>query len=427
MKVFKFGGASIRDSEHLKNVGEILSSYQNEKIVIVVSAMGKTTNALEKVVAAYIDKTGQATKLIQDIRESLFQEVKKLFTDSSNVFQQLNDLFVEIDWILEEEPQDGYDYIYDQIVSIGELASSMLLHGYLEQQFGQTAYMDIRDVLITDDTYREANVNWKITSDRISKKVEQLSKNANWIVTQGFIGSTDDNQTTTLGREGSDFTAAILSYACDVESMTIWKDVPGILTADPSKFTEVEKIDRLTYKEAIEMTYYGAKVIHTKTIKPIQNKSIPMYVKSYIDPQGSGTLISKEMEIAYPPIVVLEENQSLLHFSTLDFSFVAERHLSRLFSLFDQYRIKVNMMRNSAISFTICTHNVSERINPLMEDLKSNFNIVRDDGLELITVRHYNQSTVDGLKKDRVLIFEERLGNTLQMVVKQVKVIQRKA
>lgn len=434
MKVFKFGGASVKDAEGIKQVGQILSSYKDDQLIIVVSAMGKTTNALEQVVDAYTnDRRDIAMQKVAEIKDQLFAEVDKLMSDpqpqkgkSHQIIAQLNDLFVEIEWVLEDEPHDTYDYIYDQIVSIGELCSSRILQAYLQHMGYQVGYMDVRDVLITDDTYRDANINWEATTQRTRDKVTKIQASHTWIVTQGFIASTDDNQTTTLGREGSDFTAAIMSYTLDATSMTIWKDVPGVLTADPTKFNEVDKLDRLSYREAIEMTYYGAKVIHPKTIKPLQNKSIPMYVRSFIDPSGSGTLVSGDDVMNYPPIIVLEENQILIHFATTDFSFVGEQHLSKLFTLFDTYRLKVNMMRNTAISFTICTRYIPDRIEAFIEESSKSFKILTDKNLELITIRHYNDATIEAMKRDRVVLLEERVESTIRMAVKKVQVLQRK-
>lgn len=427
MKVFKFGGASVKDPESIHNVGNILASHAHEKLVIVVSAMGKTTNALEKVVNAYMNGQPEiAMQLGAEIKKHVMEVAMTLLPNNTQILEQLNDLYVEVEWVLEDEPHDSYDYVYDQLVSIGELCSSKILCAYLQSLGHSAAFMDVRDVLITDDTYRDANVNWDVSTAKIRDKVDGLQESAAWVVTQGFIASTDDNQTTTLGREGSDFTAAIMSYALDAESMTIWKDVPGVLTGDPSKFSEVQKIDRLSYTEAIEMTYYGAKVIHPKTIKPLQNKSIPMYVRSFIDPKGVGTQVGGDVVLSYPPIIVLEEDQILIHFATTDFSFVGEHHLSKLFTLFDTYRLKVNMMRNTAISFTICTNNIPDRVKAMISESSSEFKIITDEDLELITIRHYNEATIDAMKKDRVVLLEERVDNTIRMAVKKVQVMQRK-
>jgi aspartate kinase len=286
-------------------------------------------------------------------------------------------------------------------------------------------WLDARALIKTDSTYREAKVDWLETCALLQQKIDKTTGKDVYII-QGFIASDKEGFTTTLGREGSDFSAAILSYCLDVELMAIWKDVPGVLTADPRLFENVAKIDRLSYKEAIEMTYYGAKVIHPKTIKPLQNKNIPLWVKPFHNPNGLGTLISGEIELTYPPMIVIESNQALIHISTKDFSFVGEDHLSKLFDLFNHHRIRVNMMRNTAISFTVCTNNMQSRINSLNETLENEFNIVVDYNLELITVRHYTNDLIEKLKKGKIILFEERLRNTIQIVVKDVPDMIRK-
>lgn len=425
-KVFKFGGASIKDADAIKNVASILKAYAEHKILIVVSAMGKTTNALEKVVDAYVNQSEDLLQHFETVKQSHFAIIEQLFPQGHEIFTSVSDTFVEIDWMIEEDPQDEYDYIYDQIVSIGEMVSSKIMAAYLSDQGLGTSWLDARDVIQTDNTYRDGKVDWEQTSKNADRVLPVKLADNDFVLTQGFIGGTSENFTTTLGREGSDYSAAIFSYVLDAESMSIWKDVPGILTGDPRLFDNVTKIDRLTYMEAIEMTYYGAKVIHPKTIKPIQNKSIPLYVKSFIDPEGEGTLISGDGEVSYPPVVVVERDQALLHISTRDFSFVAEHHLGALFALFDKYRIKVNMMQNMAISFSVCVTNIPRRIKGLLEELDASFNVRMDEGLELITVRHYKEEVVKTLLEGKMVLFEERIRNTIQLVVKDVPVMKRK-
>lgn len=426
LKVFKFGGASVKDAEGFINVGKILQKYKDDKIVIVVSAMGKTTNALEEVVKSYYAGDGKAAELLENIKNSHFQLISQLIPVSAEIMDDINDTFVEIDWILEESPHDDYDYAYDQIVSIGELLSSKILAHYLHYMKISSTWLDIRDVILTDNTYRDARIQWETTQTNAKNKIEPLLKSANHVVTQGFIGSTSENFTTTLGREGSDYTAAILSYCLDAESMHIWKDVPGVLTGDPRIFDEVIKLPRLSYKEAIEMTYYGAKVIHPKTIKPIQNKQIPLYVRPFLDPASEGTVISDQKELSYPPIIVIEPDQTLLHISTNDFSFVAEHHLSMIFALLAKYRLKVNMMRNTAISFTVCVNNIPERIKKFENELGQEFKMITDNDLELVTIRHFNEDVLKDMKKNKLILFEEKLQDTVQMVVRNLPKMKRK-
>lgn len=424
MKVFKFGGASVKDAAAIRNVAQILQAYKEEKISIVVSAMGKSTNAFEGLLNAYFNKKGNASELLQEIKQSHYAIMNELFPENHPVFDEVNDTFVEVEWVIEDEPEESYDYLYDQIVSIGEFVSSKILAAFLNEENLTTEWLDIRDVILTDNTYREAKVEWTQTEKNAQEVIiPKLEKG--FILTQGFIGGTSENFTTTLGREGSDFTAAILSYCLNAESMSIWKDVPGILTADPRIFKNVSKIDRLSYREAIEMTYYGAKVIHPKTIKPIQNRNIPLFVKSFINPQEDGTKISEHGQEFYPPVIVIEKDQVLLHISTRNFSFVAEENLSFLFSLFAKHRIKVNMMQNTAISFSVCVNNVPKRIKTLLADLEADFDVSTNENLELVTIRHYRKEVIQSLQKGKLIILEERIRNTAQMVLKDIPNIER--
>jgi aspartate kinase len=426
MKVFKFGGASVRDAAGIKNVATILQRYKDEQLVIIVSAMGKNTNALEAVINAHAKQTGHAHELYNEVKESHYAVMRDLFDANDEVFTTINDTFVEGEWVLDEAPNEDYDYMYDQLVCMGELVSTRILSAYFNKAGLNTQWLDARDVVITDNTYREGWVIWEKTRTNIQKVVPPMLAAGGFVLTQGFIGSTTENFTTTLGREGSDYSAAIFAHCLDAESMTIWKDVPGVLNADPRLFENVIKLDRLSYKEAIEMTYYGATVIHPKTIKPLQNKSIPLYVKSFINPDGEGTEISSDTEDTYPPIIVVEKNQALLHISTLDYSFVAEHHMARLFDKLATQRIFVNSMQNTAISFTICVPNVADRIEKFCKEVSDEFKIKKESELELITIRHYNQDTIDNLKKGKIVLFEERIRNTMQMVVRNLPPIERR-
>lgn len=426
MNVFKFGGASVKDAVGIQNVIGIMKHFPAEKIAVVVSATGKTTNALEDVVKSYFAKDGTAFDKLAAVRQNHATILQDLGLSGTDAEKDVNDLFVEIDWILEEEPQDTFDYVYDQVVSIGELVSSRILCHAMIQAGLNAAWLDIRGVLYTDEIHREAKVIWGITTEKTSKAMDQLMANHDVVVTQGFIGSTAENHTTTLGREGSDYTAAILSYCCGADAMHIWKDVPGVLTADPRKFDNVTKIEKLSYNEAIEMTYYGAKVIHPKTIKPLQNKNIPLFVRPFDDPQSHGTRISSEGEGYYPPIVVIEEDQALISISVKDFSFVAEHHLSNIFGILSALRVKVNMMRNTAISFTLCVNYNPEKIRLLQEKLGAEFSVIVEEGLEMITVRHFSNEVITEMKRSKITMFEDRLQDTIQLVVKKIPLITRK-
>ena len=425
MKVFKFGGASVKDAANIRNVVDILKIHKGEQILVVVSATGKTTNALEKVVEAYI-KGEDTFALLEEVKNRHFKVMEELLPEGHEAFAAVNDLFVEIEWVIEDKPHDAYDYIYDQIVSVGELVSSRILTAFLNVQNISAQWQDARDVLRTDESYREGKVDWDFTGEAIQEHVRPQLMSGGFVVTQGFIGSTSENNTTTLGREGSDYTAAIFSYCLDASSMSIWKDVPGVLTGDPRLFEHVTKIDRLSYKEAVEMTYYGAQVIHPKTIKPIQNKNIPLYVRSFINPNESGTVVGDFPDEKYPPVVVVATDQVLLNITPKNFSFVAEEHLSRLFNLFAEHRIKVNMMRNTAISFSVCVKFVPEKIKAFLSHIEEDFNVTKNEDLELITVRHFNEEVLKPLRKARIVLFEERIADTIQMVMKNVPVMERK-
>ncbi len=425
LSVFKFGGASVKNAEAIRNVVSIIKNNQLGNLVIVVSAIGKYTNALEEVVKTHA-RGEDGRSLLQKVQSEHYQICLELFGESHQIYDQLNDIFVEADWVLDEPPHESYDYMYDQIVSVGELASSRILNAFLQKNEVGTSWLDARDIVKTDNLYREAWVEWEATDAAAKEKVLPLLEKQLIPVTQGFIGSSSENFTTTLGREGSDYTAAIFSYCLDAKEMVIWKDVPGVLTADPRKFDQVTKLDRLSYREAIEMTYYGAKVIHPKTIKPLQNKSIPLLVKSFIDSKGSGTRISGDVEDKYPPMVAIEEDQALLNISTRDFSFVAEHHLSQLFKLIAEHRLQVHMMQNTAISFAVSVSDIDDRVAQLIKAIEKDFLVQVERGLELITIRHYSKEILKSLQANKVVLLEVRLRNTIQMVVKNVPLMVRK-
>ncbi len=420
-KVFKFGGASVKNAAAIKNVTNIISSRNETELLLVVSAMGKVTNALEKVVDTYFTDKKASLVLLTEIHSQHKISLKELTLNEGI----LDAFFDNVSTFIKNDQESNFDLVYDQIVSLGELASNLILAEYLKQQNISASWLDARKIIKTDETYREGKLNWKLTEEKVQSEVLPLLKNQ-IVVTQGFIGSNETGNTTTLGREGSDYSASIFAYCTNAELVAIWKDVPGILTGDPKLFENLVKIDRLTYKEAVEMSYYGAKVIHPKTIKPLQNKQIPLYVKSFTKPEADGTLISGEITINYPPVIVVAENQAMLHIATKDFSFVAEDHLSKIFQLFAKHRIKVNVMRNTAISFSVCVQDETERITNFMEELGTEFKIIKDEGLELITIRHYHQSVINELVKGKIVVLEERIRKTIQLVVKDVPTIRRK-
>lgn len=427
--VYKFGGASVKDADAVRNVGRILQNAPEEKMVVVISAMGKTTNALEEVVQHTFEDRKTAVKALEAIGDSHRKIIGDLGLAGDDCLARTEHHLERVrDFILSAEAKKEYfDFIYDQIVSLGELVSTLIITSYLRQKTDlKVIWQDAREIIRTNSTFREGRINWNETGWLFQKTVKPVLQDYDFVITQGFIGADDDHRTTTLGREGSDYTAAICSYCLDAQYMAIWKDVPGVLTADPRLFENVSLLDRLSYLEAIEMTYYGAKVIHPKTIKPLQNKNIPLYVKSFIEPSGQGTVISGAPDQEYPPVVMVEKNQRMLRIRTKDLSFVAEHHLRRIFTLFDKHRIRVNLMRNTAISFTVCISDRPNRIGRFLEEIQKEFEIEDDRDLELVTIRHYQEPVVNELKNGKIVLFEERIPKTVQLVLKPVPVLKRK-
>lgn len=423
MQVFKFGGASVKDAAGIKNVAGILATFKGEPLVVVVSAMGKTTNALEEVVSAYANETGTAQELLNKVRLAHFEAADELFAGDKlhSVYADMDKILSRIEEMFEKKPMAAYNFIYDQIVSAGELLATLLVSAYLNYTGVPNHWLDVRNCIKTDNTYREANVNWEVSNWQVREKLLPLLTQNAMVVTQGFIGATIEYFTTTLGREGSDYTAAVFANMLDAESMTVWKDVPGILSADPRLVPDAVQIPKLSYYEAVEMTYYGAQVIHPKTIKPIQNKGIPLIVRSFIHPQNPGTTIHTEDTVnpkEIPPIVVIKKNQLLLNVRSKDFSFVAEENLSGLYNLFAKHRVKANLSQNAAISFSACIDNVPYKVEPLITELKANYNERIFANLELITIRHYTPEAIERFSRGREVLLEQKGQTTVQLVVR---------
>lgn len=422
--VFKFGGASVRNADAVKNVAHILAQYKEPKTVVIVSAMGKMTNALEELARAVFDRKPEASSHLIKVRDYHHHIASELFESSHEVFTQINDHIVEMEWLMSDPQHNEYDFLYDQLVSYGELLSTRIVSAYIQMQNIPCSWLDARDVVKTDNTWREARIDWPTTQSVMIDKVVPMLESGVIVLTQGFIGCTSENYTTTLGREGSDYTAAIFAFCLDAKSMTVWKDVPGVLTADPQRFENTTLINRMSYREAIEMTYYGATVIHPKTIQPLQNKSIPLFVRSFQNPEEPGTWIGTDMDAIIPPVIVYGENQTLMRVATRDYSFMAEHHLSNVFSLLAKHRIKVNMMRNTAISFILCCRQDDDRIERLSKDLEADFTVTVDKGLSLLTIRHFNKQTIEALTEGRTIVLEERFKDTAQFVLLNEKVVK---
>lgn len=419
MKVFKFGGASVKDSAAVKNVAGILKRFPSEKLVVVVSAMGKTTNNLERLVESLFFKKEDPQKVLGEIRSYHFKIINELFPDAKDeVYTLVHNSFVELEWALEGEPEYGYDQEYDQIVCMGEIIATQIVSCYLRSAGITNAWMDVRDLVKTDNTYREGKVDWEKTSLCVNDYLKPKLEKDRIIVLQGFLGGTSENFTTTLGREGSDYTAAILAYCLDAEDVTIWKDVPGVLNADPKWFDQTELIGTLTYQDAIELSYYGATVIHPKTLKPLQNKNIPLYVRSFVDPSLPGTRIHMEQTPLPIPCFIFKVNQVLLSISPKDFSFIMEDNLSEIFDIFHRAGVKINTMQNSAISFSVCVDDDQRKLPGLIRELQKDYRVLYNENLELVTIRYYDQATIDRVTLGKQILLEVKSRYTVQMVIR---------
>lgn len=421
MQVFKFGGASVKDANAVKNVAAILKRYEGKQLVVVVSAMGKITNALERLVDAYFYKRENAEAVLDEIKAFHLNIVDELFPEKSHSFyNDLENTFVEIQWAIEDEPTGTYNFEYDQIVSMGEVISTKIISAYLNEIGLKNKWMDARGLVQTDNIYREGKVDFDLTEALVKKDlIPALSAN-NIVITQGFLGGTSENFTTTLGREGSDYSAAILAYCLNAENVTIWKDVPGVLNADPKWFDNTIKISELTYQDAIELTYYGATVIHPKTIKPLQNKGIPLFVRSFLNHDEEGTVVKESGRKLPIPSFIFKVNQVLISLQAKDFSFIAEDNLSSIFEVFYKHGVKIHMMQLSAINFSVCTDNDAQKIPVLLSELQNDFKVLYNDNLELCTIRYYDQSTLDRVCINKQILLEQKSRYTSQMVLKPV-------
>jgi aspartate kinase len=417
MKVFKFGGASVKDAAGIKNVASIIRQYGGKNLLIVVSATGKTTNALEEVVAAYFDKNKNAKEAFEPVKQNHLKICTELFQADNDVFNRLQNVFSEVEWQLEENRMESYNYVYDQIVSQGEMLSSIILSAYLQEAGIGNNWLDVRDIIKTDDTYREAVVDWQKTGEQVAAKVLDLIKE-NIIVTQGFLGCTSENCTTTLGREGSDYTAAIFANLLNAEHQTIWKDVPGVMNGDPRIFMDAVFMEQISYNEAVEMTFYGATVIHPKTIKPLQNKNIPLHVRSFINPEGTGTIVGKDDQPNLPPIRIVKKNQALLTLTTKDFSFIQEDVLASVFRAFAKANLKLNMMQQGAISFDAVVDNQQDKIAKVKDLLQDNFQINHQEDLTILTIRHYNEAAITQNTASKEILLTQKTPVTYQCLVR---------
>lgn len=421
MKVFKFGGASVKDAAAVRNAASLLNQFQDEQLVVVISAMGKTTNSFEKVVNSYCALDGLHNEFLKEVKDFHYQIMDELFENEKHeVYGKVNNFFVEIDWVLEEPPRE-FDFVYDQIVSMGELISTTIVSAWLNDNGISNSWLDIRDCLQCDNTYREGQLNWEVSKQLCTSIFPPLLDKRKVVITQGFIAATSENFTITLGREGSDYTAAILAHLLDAESVTIWKDVQGVLNADPKFFNDAQKLEQLSYLDAIELAYYGASVIHPKTIKPLENKGIPLHVRSFLNPTTKGTTIGKDLQTKpLIPSFIFKTNQVLISIAAKDFSFIAEENLSAIFATLANLGIKLNLMQNSAISFSVCVDNDLVKIPKLIEKLQTEYRVRYNTDLQLYTIRHYYPSTIENLSIGKEILLEQRSRNTAQLVMKEV-------
>lgn len=419
MQIFKFGGASVKDAPSIRNVGAILKKYATEPTVVVISAMGKVTNHLETLTKAWFYQEGDVTALMNELRHQHFSLLDELFNNKNHpVYNDIENVFVELLWILEEEPHSTFDFHYDQIVSQGELLSTRVIAAWLNENGVSNKWVDARGLIQTDNSYREGKVNYQLSEELVNSQLLPLFNTTPLIVTQGFIGGTSENFTTTLGREGSDYTAALLAYFTNAQKVTIWKDVPGVLNADPKYFKNTKKIDALTYHDAIELTYFGVSVIHPKTIKPLQNKNIPLYVKSFLDPEAPGTVVRDSEQRVQVTSYIFKTGQILISIQPKDFSFIAEDNLSDIFEIFAVHGVRINMMQNSAISFSVCCDYDQHKIDALTEALQVNFKVLYNTNVELMTIRNYNPDIIAKLSENKVVLIEQRSRHTHQMVIR---------
>ncbi|AEH00629.1 aspartate kinase [Lacinutrix sp. 5H-3-7-4] len=414
MRVFKFGGASVKDANGVKNVISVLEKIGHENILIVVSAMGKTTNALEVVIDKYLNDKENYKSELQTIKHYHHQIMLDLFGNTRPVvFELVNVLFKELLQFFTSNKSPNYNFIYDQVIGFGELVSTTIISNYLNEKHFNNTWLDVRQCIKTDDYYRSANVDWNLTQDIITKVVKPNTL----YITQGFLGSDSNNFTTTLGREGSDYTAAIFAYCLNAESVTIWKDVPGVLNGDPRHFKNTQLLNTISYTEAIELAFYGASVIHPKTLQPLQRKEIPLHVKSFLNPENNGTTVDKSIGIEPQlPCFILKQNQVLLSLSTLDFSYVVEENISEIFNLLSHYKMKVDVIQNSAISFSVCIDNNYNNLEKLLLHLKAKFKVTCHENVSLYTIRHYDEASIKNLEKDKTVLLKQLFQQTVQIV-----------
>jgi aspartate kinase len=414
MKIFKFGGASVKDAESVKNITQILQSEGTENTVVVISAMGKTTNAFEEVIDAYFNKTDKLSDNLGFIEDYHKAIINDLFDKGDAIYKEIDILLGELSWFLARNTSQRYNYVYDQIICFGELLSTKIVSAYLSKIGIDNNWFDVRNYIKTDSNYRDAKVDWKLTQKIIAEKLDATKLN----ITQGFIAANDTENTTTLGREGSDYTAGVFAYCLDAENVTIWKDVPGVLNADPRVFTETTLLEQISYEEAIEMAFYGASVIHPKTLQPLERKEIPLLVRSFVNPNEIGTRVSQGTRLVPNiPCFIVKKDQILVSISALDFSFMVENNISYIFQKLHDYQLKVNLIQNSAISFSVCIDNKFNKFDAFYDELKTQFKIEVQKGVDLYTVRHFDNNAVLSIEEKGESLLTQVNKETIQIVL----------
>ena len=415
MRIFKFGGASVKDADGVRNVAKVLQHEGTENTLVIISAMGKMTNYFEEIIDTYFYELEDLNLKLNKVELYHKKIISDLFQKENEIYSEIDVLFGELRWFLARNTSQRYNYVYDQIICFGELLSTKILSAYLNLLQIDNHWLDVRNYIKTDSNYRDAKVNWILTQQIINDKLDLNKLN----ITQGFLGGNDTENTTSLGREGSDYTAGIFAYCLNAESVTIWKDVPGILNADPRVFKETTLIEQISYEETIEMAFYGASVIHPKTIKPLQNKEIPLFVKSFLNPKNSGTMVSKGVRLnPYIPCFIVKKNQIFVSISANDFSFMVEDNLSYIFKKLHDYKLKVNLIQNSAISFSVCVDNKFDNFDAFYTELKSEFKIDFQKKVDLYTIRHFNNETIAKVTKRGKSLLSQTNKETIQIVLK---------
>ncbi|WGK66033.1 aspartate kinase [Croceiramulus getboli] len=413
MDIFKFGGASVKDAAGVKNVVRVLNLTGAKEKVVVVSAMGKTTNALEGIIHHYFNSKHQLPAAIQQLEDDHLQIVDQLFPKGHSIFERLKGLFAELKGFLAWNKSPNYDFVYDQVVCYGELLSTAIVSAYLEHEQLKNTWLDARDLIKTDTSHRDAQVDWELTKSRISAAIDKKGLT----ITQGFIGSEPNNFSTTLGREGSDYTAAIFAYCLDANQVTIWKDVAGVLNGDPRVFENTQLLHQISYEEAIELAFYGASVIHPKTLQPLQRKEIPLFVKSFLKPEDQGTAVSKGQRLVPEvPCFIVKKEQVLISLSSLDFSFMVEDNIAEVFQLLSKYKMKVDLIQNSAISFSVCVNNKFNNLEVLVNTLKAKFKVSVTPNVSLYTIRHFDAQALQSIEKQKKVLLKQVTQATVQLV-----------